>query len=138
MPFKADVLNDLADDDLRAVIARCNELLQQRDRERKNKALEDARAILASVGLNLKDVASGRSMKNGGKAPVYQGGRTYRHPVNHALTWNAKGQKPTWLRELEAEGRKAVEVTPEPLNDNIGASTKAANDNTPPALKRAG
>jgi len=68
------------------------------------------RAILAGAGLNLKDVAAGKPHKNGSKAPVYHGGRQYQHPTNKALTWNAKGQKPTWLRELEASGGKALEV----------------------------
>ena len=48
--------------------------------------------------------------KNGNKAPVYHGGRQYQHPTNKALMWNAKGQKPNWLRELEASGGKAVEI----------------------------
>ena len=48
--------------------------------------------------------------KRNGKPLVYQGGRTYRHPSNPDLAWNAKGQKPNWLRSLEAEGGKPVEV----------------------------
>lgn len=110
MPLKADLLNGLEDEELQAVIGQCNELLARRDRERKNKALEDARAILAGAGLNLRDVAAGKPHKNTGKAPVYHGGHHYQHPTNKALTWNAKGQKPTWLRELEAAGGTALEV----------------------------
>jgi hypothetical protein len=34
----------------------------------------------------------------------------YQHPAKKELTWNAKGQKPNWLRELEAQGGKPVEV----------------------------
>jgi H-NS histone family len=104
-----DSLEKCADDELRAMIARAEELLAQHDRQRKDKALEQARAILAGAGLNLRDVASGRP-KNGCKGPVYHGGRRYQHPTNKALTWNAKGQKPTWLRELEGSGGKAVEL----------------------------
>jgi hypothetical protein len=108
---KLDMLDGLGDDDLRAVAARCEELLAQHDKERKDKALEQARAILSGVGLSLKDVAAGKSHKNGAmKGAVYHGGRQYQHPTNKALTWNAKGQKPTWLRELEASGGKAQEV----------------------------
>ena len=103
-----DSLEKLGDGDLRAVAARCEELLAQHDRERKDKALEQARAILSGVGLSLKDVA--KPHKNGAKGPVYHGGRQYQHPTNKALTWNAKGQKPGWLREVEASGGKAVEV----------------------------
>jgi hypothetical protein len=107
---KLEMLNDLKDEELQAVIGRANELLQERDRQRKDKALEEARAILAGAGLNLRDVAAGKPQKNGGKGAVYHGGRQYQHPTNKALTWNAKGQKPTWLRELEVSGGKAVEV----------------------------
>ena len=105
-----DSLEKCADDELRAVAARCEELLAQHDRQRKDKALEQARVILTGAGLSLKDVASGKPKNGNGKGPVYHGGHTYQHPTNKALTWNAKGQKPTWLRELEASGGKAVEV----------------------------
>jgi DNA-binding protein H-NS len=105
-----DSLEKCGDAELQAVIARCNELLKERDRQRKDKALEEARAILAGAGLNLRDVASGKPQKNGSKSPVYHAGRQYQHPTNKSLVWNAKGQKPTWLRELEAQGGKAVEL----------------------------
>ena len=62
------------------------------------------------MGLSLKDVAAGKAPKNGGKGPVYRKGTQYQHPTNKALTWNGGGQKPNWLRELEASGGKAVEV----------------------------
>jgi len=106
-----DSLEKLGDDDLRAVIGRAGELLAKHDHERKEKALEQARAILSGAGLSLKDVAAGRSQKPGGKGIMYHTGRQYQHPTNKALIWNAKGQKPNWLRELEAAGGKAVEAT---------------------------
>jgi hypothetical protein len=95
-------------------------LLKKRDEERKAKALadvralrakaeSDARALLESVGLSLKSL-SGKSKKKGGQGPLYKGGRLYQHPENKALVWKANGQKPNWLRELEARGGKAVEV----------------------------
>src|SRR5580704_8191046 len=110
MPLKADSLNGLADEDLQALIGKCNELLSERDRQRKEKALEQARTILAGAGLSLKDVASGKPKNGNGKGPVYHGGHSYQHPSDKTKVWNAKGQKPTWLRELEASGGKAVEV----------------------------
>ena len=106
--MKLDTLNELKDEELQAVIARSDELLKQRDRERKEKALEDAKAILARAGLSLKDIA--KPQKNGSKGPVYHAGRQYQHPTNKNLTWNARGQKPTWLRELEVQGGKAIET----------------------------
>jgi H-NS histone family len=107
--MKIDTFESLSDAELRDAIARANDLLAQRDRQRKEKAIEDARAILAGAGLSLKDVAAGK--KNGnGKGPVYHGGHSYQHPSDKTKVWNAKGQKPHWLRELEASGGKAVEL----------------------------
>src|SRR5664279_3895377 len=105
-----DSLEKLADDELQAVIDRSNELLKERDRQRKDKALEQARAILAGAGLSLKDVAAKPHKNGNGKGPVYHGGRQYQHPTNKTLVWAAKGQKPGWLRELEAQGGKAIEL----------------------------
>ena len=93
--MKTETLEALNDEELQSVIARCNELLKARDRERKDKALEQAKAILAVAGLSFKDVASGKLQRSGnGRTPAYQGGRHYRHPSKPELVWNAKGQKP--------------------------------------------
>jgi DNA-binding protein H-NS len=116
--MKLDTLEALGDDDLRAVIARSNELLAQRDRQRKDKALEQARATLAAVGLSLKDL-NRKAPK--AKGPIYHSGRTYQHPTNKALVWPGKGKKPAWLTALEAEGKSAVEV---PANDNAPLPVK--------------
>ena len=63
------------------------------------------------MGLSLKDLAKAKPLKNGNaKGPAYHAGHQYQHPTNKALTWNAKGQKPNWLRELETSGAKAVEL----------------------------
>jgi DNA-binding protein H-NS len=104
------MLDGLTDDELRAAIARAQDLLKDRDRQRKDVALADAAAILAKAGLGLKDLAR-RSPRTRTKAqPAYKGGRQYQHPVNKALVWNAKGKKPQWLAALEAEGKSPVEV----------------------------
>jgi DNA-binding protein H-NS len=108
MSMKLDILDGLSDDELRAAIAHAEGLLKQRDDDRKAKALSDARTLLASVGLSLKNL-NGKSRVRSGKA-AYHVGHHYQHPTNKALTWNGKGQKPGWLRELEGEGGKAVEV----------------------------
>jgi DNA-binding protein H-NS len=109
--MKTDMLDTLNDDELRAVIARSQELLKTHDRERKDNALAQARTLLSSVGLSLKAVAG----KSARQSAPYRGGRHYRHPAKPELVWNAKGQKPNWLRELERSGGKAVEM-PEPVN----------------------
>ena len=109
MSMKLDMLDGLEDADLRAVSARCEELLDQHDRERKEKAMNEARALLASVGLSLKDLNGKGSVKSA-KGALYKGGHRYQHPDNKSLVWNARGQKPHWLRELEAQGGKTVEL----------------------------
>ena len=114
--MKLETLDVLRDEDLRAVIGHAEKLLKQHDRERKDKALEDARAILASAGLSLRDVASKATSANRGKTPAYHSGHHYQHPGNKQLVWTAKGQKPRWLRELEAEGKRPVEVSPEQVH----------------------
>jgi DNA-binding protein H-NS len=105
-------LEKLQDNELQAVIARAGELLKQHDQERKEKAIAEAGAILAAAGLSLKDVArKTKSAKHGGdRGPAYHAGHRYQHPAKKELVWNAKGQKPGWLRQLEAEGKKAVEL----------------------------
>jgi hypothetical protein len=107
---KLDMLDDLKDEELQATIERAQSLLKQRDEDRKAKALGEARTLLASVGLSLKDL-NGKTRARATKGPIYHSGHVYQHPANKALTWNAKGQKPRWLRELEVEGRTAIEVT---------------------------
>ena len=123
--MKPDSLESLDDEELRSVIARSQELLKIRDEERKARALSEARALLLAVGLSLKDVAAkNKSGKN--KPPAYHGGSHYQHPTNKALTWNAKGQKPGWLRELEVQGKAPVELTLETTNDNAAPVGKKA------------
>jgi len=108
---KPDMLDGMTDDELRAAIARAQDLLRDRDRQRKDKALADAGAILAAAGLSLKDVGRGRRSKGRAKAPAYRGGNRYQHPANPELVWKARGKKPAWLTALEAEGGKAVEMS---------------------------
>jgi DNA-binding protein H-NS len=102
------MLDALSDDELRSAIEHAQGLLKQRDEGRKAKALNDARALLASVGLSLKDL-HGKGKKPA-KGPAYHSGRQYQHPRNKALTWEGKGKKPGWLVALEAEGGKAIEA----------------------------
>lgn len=115
------MLDGLQDDELRSTRTLIDEILHKRDDERKARAIEDAkavkakaladaRAVLAAAGLTLK--ALGGSVRRKSPKSPYLGGHTYQHPANKALVWNAKGQKPNWLRELEAQGKSAVEIPP--------------------------
>jgi DNA-binding protein H-NS len=121
--ISTSMLDELKDDELRVVIEESQGLLKRRDEGRKAKAIENARTLLASVGLSLKDI-NGKSRGKSAKAPAYKGGHHYQHPTNKTLMWNAKGQKPNWLRELEAAGGKAVEIAGLPANDNAAATVK--------------
>jgi len=107
--MKTDTLDALSDDELRDLIGRAQGTLQQRHEDRKAKALGDARALLASVGLSLKDLGGKRKAKPA-KAPVYHTGHHYQHPTDKDLVWNGKGKKPGWLVALEGEGKTAIEI----------------------------
>ncbi len=102
-------LDVLKDDELRGVIAHSQALLKKRDEERKTKAVADARAILQSAGLSLKDL-NAKAKKKPTQGRLYKGGHLYQHPSDKTLVWKANGQKPNWLRELEGQGGKAVEA----------------------------
>jgi hypothetical protein len=112
--IKDDMLDAFSDEEIHKVKALADKVLKFRDDERKAKAMEQARATLAAVGLSFKDIVKGKIRP--AKGPQYKGGCLYQHPANKTLVWNAKGQKPKWLRELEREGGKAIE-RPEPAND---------------------
>src|ERR1700750_373127 len=111
--IKADMLDAFNDDELKEVKTLADRLLAKRDDERKAKAMDEARATLAAVGLTLKDLAKAKAKPV--KGPQYKGGHSYQHPTDKALVWAAKGKKPTWRTELEVKGGAAIEV---PANDN--------------------
>jgi hypothetical protein len=112
------MLDVLQDDELRVTRGQIDEILKQRDADRKAKAIEDARATLAAAGLTLKDLG-GNGKKKAAKGPVYHSGHTYQHPTDKTLAWNAKGQKPNWLRELENDGIKPLELADAPARKVI-------------------
>jgi DNA-binding protein H-NS len=66
--------------------------------------------ILASAGLSLRDVASKATGANRSKTHAYRSGHQYQHPTKKELVWAARGQKPGWLRQLEKEGSRAMEL----------------------------
>jgi DNA-binding protein H-NS len=129
------MLDALQDDDLRGTKSLIDEILQKRDKARKAKALEQAkaidaraleekRAVLAAAGLPLRALG-GNGKKKTSNGPVYHSGRTYQHPTNKALIWNAKGKKPAWLVELEGRGGKATEVPA--VSESVASTGKKAS-----------
>jgi DNA-binding protein H-NS len=83
----------------------------------KAKALDEARTLLEAAGLTLRALEK-KGDKKAGRAPSYVAGRTYQHPADKSLVWNAKGQQPNWLRELEGQGARPVEAPGSPANGN--------------------
>jgi DNA-binding protein H-NS len=133
MMISIAMLSELQDGELRSTIKQAEGILKQRDDARKAKAildaravqaraLNDARAVLESAGLSLKDL-SGNGKRKATRSPVYRSGHAYLHPADKTLVWNARGKKPGWLVELEREGGKATE-RPEPANDNAAAPVR--------------
>jgi hypothetical protein len=109
--INSSLLDACSDEELKEVSVLVEKILKHRDDERKSEAIERARALLASAGLKLEDLVKAKKKPNG--AVSYKGGHTYQHPTDKSLVWHAKGQKPKWLRELEADGDKAIELGPE-------------------------
>ena len=107
--IRQDMLDAFSDEELGEVKLLADRLLKSRDDERKAKAMDAARATLAAAGLTLKDLV--KTKVKVVKGPQYKGGRSYQHPVNKALVWNAKGKKPKWLTEMEVSGETAIELT---------------------------
>jgi hypothetical protein len=114
------MLNALNDEELRGVIDHSQELLRKRDADRKAKALADARALqakaqndartlLESVGLSLQNLR-GKAKGKTGRKSLYKAGCSYQHPTNNKLIWRANGQKPNWLRALEKQSKRAIEI----------------------------
>ncbi len=102
-------LNELQDDGLRSTKVLIDEILRERDEDRKSKAIIQAKATLAAVGLSFDDL-KGRGRGKSAKGPVYQSGQAYQHPADKALVWNGKGKKPGWLLNLEGEGKTPLAV----------------------------
>jgi hypothetical protein len=74
--MKLDTLDALKDEELQGVIERAQVLLKQRDEDRKAKAMNDARALLASIGLSLKDL-NGKPKGKARKGPAYHSDHQY-------------------------------------------------------------
>jgi hypothetical protein len=55
--FKLDLLDALSDKELDELEAYSQALKKKRDEERKSKAMDEARAILAAAGISLKELS---------------------------------------------------------------------------------
>ena len=111
-----ETLETLDDEELQECINRAGNLLSKRQEARRQEAIQKAIEILNDAGVDPAVLTARR--KPGTKAPVYRAGYRYQHPHNTELIWNGRGQKPNWLRLLEREGGKAVELPPPPVKAN--------------------
>jgi cysteinyl-tRNA synthetase len=68
--IKLDTLDALSDSELDQIEAYSQALKKHRDDDRKWKAMDEARAILAAAGIDLKDVA-GKSKKGPKKVALF-------------------------------------------------------------------
>jgi hypothetical protein len=96
-------------EELGTLIEEATALLALRIRERKERAIADAAAILSEAGVSARELARTRASRK--SHLVITQGRTYVNPENPEESWVAgKGRRPKWLGELEARGRAPTEA----------------------------
>ena len=112
-----ETLETLTNDQLKAVIARSDELLKERDRKRKEETIRDVLAKLAAAGLTPADVLA-KKVAKAARARGFKpkSGHMYRHPAKPELQCLGTGKKPKWWHELQKEGKEPVDLGPvEPM-----------------------
>lgn len=60
--------DNYTDDDLRRVIAKCSDILSERDRSRKEEALRKANELLKGAGLNPREFVEVKKQKRVGRS----------------------------------------------------------------------
>ena len=106
MPDTLD-LSALSDTELEALLPKIEKELETRRAKARQEALEMMKEAAASVGMSpeeLLGLAVGGKRKRGRRGQI-----VWRHPDDETKVYKG-GKKPGWLKELEAEGRKAVKV----------------------------
>lgn len=104
----ADDLEKLDDQALEGFIEQAQALLKTRKAQRKQDAIEAARARLAEVGLSFRDVASApaKSARKRERGPSLQAGQRYVNPADPKQVWmSGRGRRPAWVKALEKKGQ---------------------------------
>lgn len=102
-------LQQFSIEDLTRFIDDAKGLLEIRLRERKARAMMQARAILEEAGVSPRELARTKADKKQGL--VVKQGVTYVNPDNPSESWTAgKGRRPKWLNELAVNGGAALEA----------------------------
>jgi hypothetical protein len=90
-----EMMKALTDDDLRAAIDYAQTELKERDRQRKEQALQQAKAILAQAGLSLSELSK---LKIKGNNKATHAGMIFTNPANPAQVYEpGKGRPPGWF-----------------------------------------
>lgn len=104
-------LTSFSDKELENLVPMIEKELGKRRETRRKDAVEKMRAIAESVGmtpeelLGLKEPVAPKRRRSPGTRPIIQ----WRNPDDPTQVYQG-GKKPAWLKELEAEGRRAVKV----------------------------
>lgn len=102
-------LQQFSIDDLTRFIDDAKQVLDVRLRERKARAMTQARAILEEAGVSPRELARTKADKKPGF--VVRQGTTYVNPDNPSESWTAgKGRRPKWLSALAMNGVSALDA----------------------------
>jgi DNA-binding protein H-NS len=113
MVFKNETLDALTDEQVQSAVSYGQTLLKTRQEKREDDALETAATAMRAAGLTvnmkaLRAMAKKAATVNG--SAKYKAGTHYQHPDDAGVVWSGKGQKPNWIRDLEAAGKRPVEA----------------------------
>lgn len=99
-------LAGLSDAEIQTLIADGQELLKTRATQRREEALEAARAKLAEAGLTPQDLIAATRKRPASTASL-PSGQKYVNPDNPKETWvSGRGRRPAWFKALERAGQK--------------------------------
>ncbi len=102
-------LQQFSIDELTGLIDDAKALLEVRMRERKARAMAQARTILEDAGVSPRELARAKVEKKPGF--VVRQGVTYVNPENPGDSWTAgKGRRPKWLSALVVSGATPVDT----------------------------
>lgn len=105
MAIAISQLEDMTDQQLHELIAAAGGLLEKRRHEEREKAIAEARARLAAVGLTFRDVS--RSANGGAKKrpSSLRNGDRYVNPADSGEAYVVgRGRRPKWFIDLEKSG----------------------------------
>jgi DNA-binding protein H-NS len=102
-------LENMTDEELRAIQARARELLDERVRSR----LDEFRRIARDAGYELSLTRIGEERRRRGSRDGMRDRRDrrseiapkYRNPDNSSETWTGRGREPKWLQHQVSEGK---------------------------------